>query len=97
MAVKIFIKRLVPVEKAPKVLPLFQKLRNLAMKQPGYISGETLQRLDDDNTEEYIVISTWQTVEKWQQWATGSARMELQQQIDAALNEKTEYEIYKYR
>ena len=84
------------MEKAPRVLPLFQKLRNLAMKQPGYISGETLQRLDDDNTEEYIVISTWQTVEKWQRWATGKARMELQQQIDAALNEKTEYEIYKY-
>lgn len=94
MAVKIFIKRSVPADKAPKLIPLLQRLRTLAMNQPGYISGETLQRVD--RTGEYIVVSTWQSVENWQQWATSQTRIELQNQIDAALNQKTEYEIYQY-
>ena len=94
MAVKILIKRSVPADKAPQLIPLFQQLRMLAMRQPGYISGETLQSVD--NSEEYIVISTWKSVGYWQQWATSQTRMKLQQQIDAALNEKTEYGIYQY-
>ena len=94
MAVKILIKRSVPAHKTAQVIPIFQQLRALAMSQPGYISGETLQSID--NKEEYIVISTWQSVDNWQQWATSRARMKLQNQIDAALNENTEYEVYKY-
>ena len=94
MAVKIFIKRSVPVEKAPRLIPLLHRLRTLAMNQPGYISGETLQRIDC--REEYTVISTWQSVENWQQWATSQTRIELHKQIDAVLKEKTEYEIYQY-
>ena len=94
MAVKILIKRSVPADKAPELIPLLQRLRTLAMSQPGYISGETLQRID--STGEYIVISTWQSVDNWQQWATSRARIQLQNQIDAALNEETDYEIYQY-
>lgn len=94
MAVKIFIKRSVPPEKAAILIPLFQQLRTLAMNQPGYISGETLQRID--TTGEYIVISSWQSVDNWQQWATSRARIQLQNRIDAVLSEKTEYEIYQY-
>ena len=94
MAVKILIKRSAPADKAAKLIPLLQRLRNLAMNQPGYISGETLQRIG--STGEYTVISTWQSVENWQQWATSLTRIELQNQIDTVLNEKTEYEIYQY-
>jgi heme-degrading monooxygenase HmoA len=94
MAVKILIKRSVPADKAPKLIPLLQRLRTLAMNQPGYISGETLRSAE--STAEYIVISTWQSVDNWQQWTTSQARIQLQNQIDAELNEKTEYEIYKY-
>jgi heme-degrading monooxygenase HmoA len=94
LAVKIFIKRSVPAEKAARVIPIFQQLRTQAMSQPGYISGETLQKID--STAEYIVVSTWQSVDDWQRWATSQARIELQNQIDEALNEETEYEVYKY-
>ncbi|MBW2240010.1 MAG: antibiotic biosynthesis monooxygenase [Deltaproteobacteria bacterium] len=38
MAVKIIIKRIVPQNKAEALKPLLQKLRNLAMQQPGYKS-----------------------------------------------------------
>lgn len=94
MAVKILIKRSVPANKAKDLMPLFQHLRMLAMNQPGYISGETLKRID--NPGKYLVISTWNSVDNWRQWVINKQRIELQNQIDALLGEKTEYEIYEY-
>jgi len=64
------------------------------MNQPGYISGETLKRID--NPGKYLVISTWNSVDNWRQWVINRQRVELQNQIDALLGEKTEYEIYEY-
>lgn len=94
MAVKIFIKRSIPPEKSGKLMPLFQKLRPLAMMQPGYISGETLQSIDMPG--EVMVISTWQTVEEWQRWLTHKERLKIQSQIDMMLGIKTEYKVYQY-
>ena len=94
MAAKILITRTVPEDKAKEMIPLVKQMRALATTQPGYISGETLKSSDRPDT--FLVISTWQSVTHWQQWATSRTRMQLQQQIDAALNEKTEYEIYQY-
>ena len=41
-----------------------------------------------------LVISTWQTTQEWQQWLNSPERKTIQDQIDALLGEKTEYEIY---
>ena len=94
MAVKIFIKRSVPEDKVGKLLPLFQDLRSLAMNQPGYISGETLQGIDQPG--ESVVISTWQTVDDWRNWVNNKERLKIQKQIDMLLGTKTEYEVYHY-
>ena len=94
MAVKILIKRSVPAEKARELMPFFQRLRALAMNQPGYISGETLKRIDRPG--QYLVISTWNSIDNWRQWETSKERIELQSQIDKLLGQKTEYEIYQY-
>ncbi len=94
MAVKILIKRKVPVDKARNMIPLFRKMRALATNQPGYISGETMKRLDAD--DEFMVISTWQTSEDWEKWLKSSDREAIQGQIDALLGGETVYEIYHY-
>jgi len=94
MAVKIFIKRTVMEDKALDLLPLFRRLRNLATHQPGYISGETLRRIDDPN--EYLVISTWQSFDNWREWVVNPERIETQNEIDARLGDGTAYEIYQY-
>ena len=94
MAVKIFIKRSIPPDKADELMPLFQNLRSLAMNQPGYISGETLYGIDRPG--EIVVISTWQTVDEWQSWVANKERLKIQGQIDMLLGTKTEYEIYQY-
>ena len=94
MAVKILIKRVVPEGKAKDVIPLFRELRGLAMKQEGYISGETLRRLD--KPDEYLVISTWRASEDWKKWVSTAERNALQGKLDALLGGKTGYEIYHY-
>ncbi|MGE5839761.1 MAG: antibiotic biosynthesis monooxygenase family protein [Deltaproteobacteria bacterium] len=94
MAFKIIIKRRVPKEKEAKLLPLFVELRSKAMTQPGYISGETLRNVNDP--EEFVVISTWQSVETWKTWEASKGRAEIQKKIDTLLGEKTSYGIYYY-
>jgi heme-degrading monooxygenase HmoA len=94
MAVKIIIKRSIPPQKVGEAMPLFKKLRSLAMNQPGYISGETLQSIDTPG--EIVVISTWQTVDEWQNWVSLKERLKIQGQIDMLLGKKTEYEVYQY-
>jgi len=69
-------------------------LRSLATEQPGYISGETLRNIE--RPEEYLVISTWQSVDKWKAWASSKKRSEIQEKIDTLLDKQTEYDLYLY-
>lgn len=94
MAIKIIIKRIVPEDKVKHLTPLLKQLRTLANNQPGYISGETLKRMD--NPGEYLVISTWQSAEDWNRWISSEERNGVQDKINVLLGEKTEYEVYTY-
>jgi heme-degrading monooxygenase HmoA len=94
MAVKIIIKRKVGKDKEAELLPLLIQMRALATAQTGYISGETLRSVE--NSEEYLVISTWQSVDNWNVWLTNKQRADVQDKIDSLLGEKTEYSNYLY-
>jgi len=95
MTVKIFIKRRIPEEKRSELLPLLIQLRKKATSQPGYISGETFQNYNDP--ESYLVIGTWQSVEKWMSWYNNQERKEIQDRIDRLLPESTQYEIFQWK
>jgi len=93
MAVGVLIRRVVkPGQSAKLLLPHIIELRALAVRQPGYISGETLFSLD--NPEECLVISRWTTLEQWQRWKNEPRRIELDENIDKHLGAKTEYNTY---
>jgi heme-degrading monooxygenase HmoA len=94
MAVKILIKRMVPKTKEKELNVLLMKLRILTMDQPGYISGETLSRIDRPG--EFLVISTWHSVDEWRKWVLSDERSEIQKKIDELLGKETQYEIYSY-
>jgi heme-degrading monooxygenase HmoA len=94
MAVKIIIKRKVAKDKEAELLPLLIQMRALATAQTGYISGETLRNVE--NSEEYLVISTWHSVDNWNVWLSNKQRAEVQEKVDSLLGEKTEYSIYLY-
>jgi heme-degrading monooxygenase HmoA len=94
MTVKIVIKRIVPKNKESSLLPLIKALRIATTKQDGYISGETLQRIDKPG--ETVVVSTWESAENWNRWVRNPERIQLQKKIDALLGKETEYTMYSH-
>lgn len=92
MTVKIIIQRKVKDENVVELAMLLKKLRSLTLEQPGYISGETLNRIDDK--EETLVISSWRSVEDWNSWVNNPKRTEIQDEIDKLLGQETEYAMY---
>ena len=94
MAIRVMIKRWVPAEKAGDLYALITELRSMASKQPGYISGETMRSVM--NPEEYLVISTWDSLEDWNNWIASKPRQELQGRIDTLLGRESTYDIYHY-
>jgi heme-degrading monooxygenase HmoA len=94
MAVKVLIKRRVSQDKAKALIPLVRKMRASAATQAGYITGETLRSLD--NPEEFLVISTWQSSDDWENWLKSGERSEVQKKIDDLLGGETNYEIFHY-
>ncbi len=94
MAVRAMIKRKIPKGKEKDALRIITALRMLASRYPGYISGETLTNLEEP--DEYLVISTWQTLGAWQTFYADPKRTALQQKIDQLQGRTTEYKIYQY-
>ena len=92
MTVKIFIKRKVQNQNVIELTLLLKRLRALTLEQAGYISGETLTRIDKN--DECIVISTWRSVEDWNSWVNNPKRIEVQMQIDKLLGQETDYAMY---
>jgi heme-degrading monooxygenase HmoA len=94
MAITVFIQRKFnDKEKAVKLAPLIVEIRSLATMQPGYITGKTFRCIDCPG--QYIVISTWNSLDDWNDWLQSKQRIKLQKQIDDLLGEVTKYRIYE--
>ena len=63
------------------------------MVQPGFITGQTFSCLDCEG--EYLVISTWNTLEDWVKWMNNEERVALQRQVDELLGERTAYRYFE--
>ena len=92
MAVKVIIKRRIKDGKTDDALALFKKIRSNALKQAGYISGETLVNHYDSST--IAVISTWQTIEDWIRWQESDERATSEVELESLLEEPAKFEIY---
>ena len=93
MAIGVLIKRVTRNGENAKVLsPHIIELRAIGVRQPGYISDETLFNLD--RPDECVVISRWTSLEHWQQWKQDPRRIELDGNMEKHLGTKTEYNIY---
>jgi len=95
MAIQVLIRRRFIKEKEAVLAPLVVRLRSLALAQPGYISGETLKCIDPAGDDEYLVRSTWRSVEDWKTWLHSETRTAIQSDIDAITGEATEYRLYE--
>ena len=92
MAVKIFIKRHVKKGKTQEAVELLKDVRSQALKQPGYISGETLiNHYDPCNI---TVVSTWQTIDDWIRWEESDERSAKENQLEGLQEGPADFEIY---
>jgi len=93
MAVKIFIKRKAVDKNIIELTVLLKRMRSLTLNQPGYIYGETLRRIDQP--DECLVVSTWRSIEDWNNWFRNPQRQSVQSEIDLLLGEETTYAMYE--
>lgn len=94
MAVSIIIKRLVKDEAmAAQLAPFIVQLRSRATVQPGFLTDQTFSCLDCEG--EYLIMSTWHTLEDWNKWMHSQERQAIQRKIDELLGEKTIYRYYE--
>lgn len=94
MAIRVIIDRRVKKGKATELSKLLRELRSKAMPAKGYISGETLRALDDP--QNYIVITTWQSVDDWRAWEKNRERKKIQAKIEKLMARPTRAKIYVY-
>ena len=94
MGVEVLIRRKIIKTKAAEVAPLMVKLRSLAREQTGYISSESLKCIDPSSDDEYLIRSTWLSIEDWKRWLNSDARIAIQEKIDKLTHVKTEYRVY---
>ena len=78
-----------------QIIEIIRELRDEAMKQPGYITGETLVNTEDASN--ILVISTWQNIEDWQAWDASETRIKITKQVTALLAEPYTVRTYHYQ
>ena len=92
MAVKILIKRKFKEGNLKAAARLLITNRNGAMQQPGYISSETMQRLEDPS--QVTVVSMWKDIEAWDTWRNSEQRLASENEAKDYLVGEPEYEHY---
>jgi heme-degrading monooxygenase HmoA len=62
------------------------------MRQPGYISSETLRNIEDKDT--ILVVSMWENLEAWEAWKNSEIRKANVAEFKDYLVGVAEYEHY---
>jgi len=92
--IKVHIGRATSGENEEALVKLINQLRSTIAGRPGYLSSETLKRVDPPG--EILVVSKWQSRFYWEQWYASEERLDIQKRIDDLLESGTRYEIYEY-
>ena len=92
MAIKVVITRHFKESSAQQALEKLTEVRQQAMNQVGYISGETWVNHYDPGS--ITVVSTWQTVQDWIAWQESRERAANETKLEDLLQEPTKFEIF---
>ncbi len=84
MQAKVLIERHTAPHQAHHVLAIATELRAAAIRQPGYISGESLIDIEDNTA--LVVISIWRDIEDWKRWESSEERRMLEDNIAPLLS-----------
>lgn len=94
MAIRVLIEREVDPGQEVKLQALLMKVRGKAIAAKGYISGETLRSTTKPN--KFLVISTWNSLDEWNQWQSSVERKGFQEVLNTLLLAPEKTSIYDY-
>ena len=92
MAVRVFIRCETISGNESLLYELLMRNRARLLGTKGYISGETLQALDDPSS--FLIISTWNSLEDWNAWVNSKERKETQTKIENLLRTHSVHHVY---
>jgi quinol monooxygenase YgiN len=92
MAVKVLLTRKFKQDKFDEAYHLLMELRSLATLRRGYMSGETLISATEPN--KILVISTWVSRKRWDEWQADPKRKEFTQKLTPLLESPEEVDVY---
>ena len=70
------------------------KIRTEAIRQRGYISGETLRSVDDPSL--WLIIATWVDADLWKAWETTPERRQIASKIEPLLVVPEKMSVYTF-
>lgn len=83
--IKVLIERHVKRGKEGDLIDLLNKMRAELVSQPGYVSGELLQSVEDKSV--IFALSTWLSALDWKSWEGNPERLETESKIKPLLTE----------
>jgi len=89
--IKVLIERHVKKGKEGELIDLLNKMRAELVSQPGYVSGELLQSVEDKST--FFALSTWLSPLDWKSWEGNPVRLKIESKIDSLLTESLKLTI----
>ena len=93
MAVKVLIERRVRKGYEELVWQMLRDLRGQAVRQKGYLYGETWRSLDDPRL--FMVSSTWGCREYWDAWVTDEFRQRMEVRIRPYLRRDVSIRVFE--
>ena len=93
MAVKVLIERHVKAGYEELVWEMLRELRGEAVRQKGYLYGETWRSLD--NPRVFLVTSTWGRREYWDTWVEDDFRRNTEVRISAFLRKPGTIRVFE--
>ena len=91
MRVRVLIDRRITKGREKEALGLILEMRAAATKQPGHISGETLE--DSQDSGSIMIVSTWHALGDWRRWESSREHQGLVSQIEPLLEEPAKVRI----
>ena len=92
MAVKVLLTRKFKPETINLANKLLMELRSMATLRRGYVSGQTLVAADNPN--KVVVISTWSSRQRWNDWYGDPKRAEFSKKLSTYLEGPEEIEVF---
>ncbi len=92
--VRVIIERHCQPGKESELENLLIELRGKAMKQRGYVSGETLKSTDDPSL--WLVLSTWLDADLWRMWQDGPEREQMDRRIQPLLTDSAKISLFSF-